>query len=170
MVGTPNSSSTVSSSTHHHGTGLLEILTMVDSDTYFQIQSSEKPDHCIEIFKTLDKIGRLWLRQCKSKSERGIERQMFGTTNDGKLQPSTKPSSCIFLYDKNTLRYRKDCAGILHKYKNQVMYNVFDNTIFLMGDVTKVMTVSNLEEKEEVKLQKQSSRKITKQRWNLFLL
>ena len=77
---------------------------------------------------------------------------MFGVTNDGKLHPSTKPSSCIFLYNNKNLRYRKDCVGILHHEKNQFMFNYFDGTIFLMGDVTKVITVQKLEEKKEVKL------------------
>ena len=46
------------------------------------------------------------------------------------------------------------------------MYDFFYGTIFLMGDVTKVMTVHELEEKKEVKLQIGSSTKNTKQRCN----
>ena len=142
---------------------------MVESDitTFFQIQSLRQPKLCIEVFKRLDKVGRLWLKTCKTKGDSGMDRQMFGITNDGKLHPSTKPSSCIFFYDNKELKYRKDCDGIRNMKKNQLVYNFFDNTIFLMGDVTNVMTVSKLEEKKQVKLQKQSSSKITKQRWTL---
>ena len=93
-------------------------------DTSFQIQSSERQDLCIEVFKTLDQVGRLWLRPCKSKDEHGIGLQMFGVTNDGKINPSTKPSSCLFLYNKK-LRYRKDCK------KNQFMFDFFMASFFL---------------------------------------
>jgi hypothetical protein len=121
----------------------------------------------MEVFKTLDQVGRIWLRKCKSKGQSGIERQMFAVTSDGKLHPSTKPSSCIFLYNKNKLRYRKKCSGILHNNKNRFMYDFFDHTFFLMGDVAKVMTVSGMQEKKEVKLQPQSSSNITNQRWTI---
>ena len=48
------------------------------------------------------------------------------------------------------------------------MFDFFDRTIsLLLGDVTKVMTVRKLEEKNEVKLQKGPSTKNTKQRWTL---
>ena len=163
----PNSSSTISSSTH--GTSLHHRLTLDESDdTYFQIQSSERPDLCIEVFKSLDQVGRLWVRQCKSKSDSGIERQMFGVTSDGKLHPSSsRSSSCIFLYNNKKLKYRKDCAGILNNKKNQFMYNFFDGTFFLMGDITKVMTTGAWQGKKEIKLQKGSASKITKQRWTI---
>ena len=147
---------------------------MVESDTgdtvtpSFQIQSSAQPKLCIEVFKTLDQVGRLWLQMCKSKGERGIERQMFSVTNEGKLHPSTKQSSCIFLYNNKHLNCRNECDGIRNKKKNQFMFNFFDHTVFLIGDVTTVMTVRKLEEKKEVKLQKVSSNKMsTQQRWNL---
>ena len=120
----------------------------------------------MEVFKSLNQVGRLWLRQCKSKGEHGIQRQMFGVTKDGKLHPFTKPSSCI-LHNKKNLKYRKDCVGILHNKKNHFMFNFFDGTIFLLGDVMKVMTVRELQEKKEVKLQKGSPTKSTKQRWTL---
>ena len=143
-------------------------LTMDESDSYFQVHSSQRPDICIEVFKTLNQVGRLWLQKCKLKGERGIERQMFGITTQGKLHPFAKPSSCIFLYNNKNLRYRKDCARILHHEKNQFMFNFFDSTIFLLGDhVTKVMTVRELEDKNEVKLQRGSSSKSTKQHWTL---
>ena len=142
-------------------------LTMVQRDTFFQIHSSENTNLCIEVFKTLENVGRLWLRQWKSKGERGYERQMFGVTNEGKLHPSTKPSSCMFLHNNKNLRYRKDCASILNKKKYQFMLNFFYGTIFRMGDVTKVMTVRKLEEKKEVKLQRGSPTKSTKQHWTL---
>ena len=143
-------------------------MTMVNTNTSFQIQSSEQPHLCIEVFKTLKKVGRLWLRPCgKSTGKSGIERQMFSVTNEGKLHPSTKPSSCLFLYNNNNLRYRKDCVGILHNEKNQFMHGLFDHAIFLMGDVTKVMTVRELEERKDVKLQKGSPTKSTKQQWTL---
>ena len=140
---------------------------MVENDTFFQIHSSEQPNLCMEVFKALNQVGRLWLRQCKSKDESGIERQMFGVTSEGKLHPSTKPSSCLFLYINKYLRYQKDCISILHHRKNIFMFNFFDGTIFLLGDVTKVITVRELEEKKEVKLQKNTPSKITKQRWTI---
>ena len=144
-------------------------VTMVENDAFFQISSSEQTNLCIEVFKTLENVGRLWLRPCKSKGERGIERQMFGVTNDGKIQPSTKPSSCMFLYNNKNLRYRKNCSGIFNNKKNHFMFNFFHGTIFIMGDVTKVMTVWELEEKKEVKLKTQSFSKAmnTKQHWTL---
>ena len=141
-------------------------VTMAENNI-FQIQSLENPNLCMEVFKTLENFGRLWLRQCKTKGDRGIKRQMFSVTNDGKLHSSTKSSSCIFLYSNKNLRYRKDCVGILHTEKNQFMFDFFDGIIFLMGDVTKVMAVRELEEKKEVKLQKGPPSKITKQRWAL---
>ena len=104
---------------------------------------------------------------CKSKSDIWIERQMFSVSNDGKLHPSTKPLSCIFLYKNKKLKYRIDCASALHKDKNQFIYDFFDHTFFLMGDVTKVMTVGKSQEKKEVKLQKRLSIKNPTQRWNL---
>ena len=165
VVSSSNSSSTVSSSTHR--TSLQHRLTVVENDTFFQIQSSERLYICIEVFKSLEQVGRLWLQKCKSKSESGIERQMFGVSDGGILHPSTKPLSCIFLYNNKHLKYRKNCASIKHKEKNQFVYNFFDQTFFLMGDVTNVMTVLELQEKKQVILQKGSSRKITKQRWNL---
>lgn len=137
------------------------------SETSFQIKSLEQPDLCIEVFKTLDQVGRLWIRRCKANGERGIERQMFAITNDGKLYPHTKPNYCFFLYSNKNLKYRKDCDGILHNKKNQFAFNIFDGTMFLMGDLTKVMTVRELEERKEIKLQKGSSSKISKQQWNL---
>ena len=142
-------------------------LTVVENNAFFQIHSSEKSSLCIEAFKSLENVGRLWLRPCKSKGEHGVERQTFSVTNDGKLYPSTKPSSCLFLYNNKMLRYRKDCVSILHHQKNQFMFNFFDGTIFLMGDVTKVMTAQELQEKKEVKLQRGSSSKSTKQQWTL---
>ena len=138
VVTSSNSSSIVSSSAHDINI-LQHRLTMVESDIYFQIQSSERPNLCMEVFKTLDQVGCLWLQQCKSKDESGIERQMFGVTIDGKLHPSTRPSSCIFLYKNKSLRYRKNCAGIIHKEKNHFMYDFFYQTFFLMGGVTNVM-------------------------------
>ena len=47
------------------------------------------------------------------------------------------------------------------------MFDFFHGTIFLMGDVTKVATVRKFEEKKEVKLQRRSPTKNTKQRWIL---
>ena len=47
------------------------------------------------------------------------------------------------------------------------MFNFFDGTIFLVGDVSKVITVRELQERKEVKLQKGSSSKIQKQHWTL---
>ena len=142
---------------------------MEESATFFQIHSSERPDLCIEVFKTLEQVGRLWLQQCKSKDERGIERQTFAITNDGKLHPSTKSNSCIFLYSKkNFLRYRKGCTSLIHSKKNQFGFSFFDGTIFLMGDsLKKVITVWELQERNQVKLQKRSSSKIRKQHWTL---
>ena len=141
--------------------------TMVESENFFQIQSSEDPNLCMEVFKTLDQVGRIWLRPCKSKGESGIERQMFVVTNDGKLHPSAKPSSCLFLYSKNKFRYRRNCDGIIHNKKNQFMYNFFKNIMFVMGDVTKVMTAWKLQEKKEIKLQKISSSNIANKRWTI---
>ena len=142
-------------------------LMMIGSDTSFQIQSWQRSDICMEVFKTLDKVGRIWLQTCKSKSDIGIERQMFSVSNDGKLHPSTKPSSCIFLYKNKKLKYRINCASALDKDKNQFIYDFFDHTIFLMGDVTKVLTVGKSQEKKEVKLQKLLSITNLTQRWNL---
>jgi hypothetical protein len=142
-------------------------LTMIGTDTFSQIQSWEQTNLCMEVFKTWDKVGRLWLRQCKSKSDSGFERQMFGVKSDGRLHPSTRPSSCIFLYDKKNFIFRNSCAGVLDPKKNQFMYDFFDHTFFLMGDVAKVMTVSGMQEKKEVKLQPQSSSNITNQRWTI---
>ena len=168
VVASPNSSSSVSSSTHDNTSSPLQHrLTMEESATFFQIHSSEQPDLCIEVFKTLENLGRLWIQQCRSQDDRGIERQTFGITNDGKLYPSTKSSSCIFLYNKKNLKYRKDCTSLIHHYKNQFMLNFFDGTIFLMGDVTKVLTVRELQERNEIKLRKGSSSKIRKQHWTL---
>ena len=158
---------TTSAYTHHDYKTKHGRLTMVERDTFFQIHSSEQSDLCIEVFKRLNQVGRLWLRRCKSKDEHGIQRQMFSVTNDGKLHPSTMPSSCIFLYNNKNLRYRKDCASILNYKKNQFTYDFFHGAIFLMGDVAKVMIVWELEEKKEVKLQKGSSSKSTKQLWTL---
>ena len=167
---------TTSAYTHHHhhhaATNSFKTqhgrLTMVEDEIFFQIHSSEKDSLCIEVFKSLENVGRLWLRPCKSKGERGVERQMFGVTKEGKLHPSTKPSSCIFLYNNKNLRYRKDCIGILHNKKNQFMFDFFDGTIFLLGDVTKVvMTVRKLEEKKGLKLQRGSPTKSMKQHWTL---
>ena len=147
---------------------IIITIAAATSESVFQIQSTERKDLCIEVFKTLDQVGRLWLQKCKSKSDIGMDRQMFSVTNDGKLHPSTKTSSCIFLYNNKSLRYRKDCVGILHQKKNQWMYHFFDGNIFRMGDVSKVMTVSKLEEKKEIKLQKGLSSKIAKERWTLL--
>ena len=161
-------SSVASASTHVTSTSLINNrLMMVGSDTSFQIQSWERNDLCMEVFKTLDTVGRIWLRQCKSNSQRGIERQMFGVSDDGKLHPSTITSSCIFLYSNKEVKYRINCAGVLHKDKTQFMYDFFDHTFFLMGDVTKILTVSKLKEKKEVKLQKRVSSNNSIQRWNL---
>ena len=154
-----------SSNTSTHGG--TPMLMMVESYT-FQILSPEQPNLCIEVFKTLHQVGRLWLRPCKPKGDNGIERQMFGITTEGKLYLSTKPSSCIFLYNKK-LKYRINCTGKLHKEKNRFMLNFFDNAIFLMGDVTKVIAVRELHDKQEIKLQKQSFSKITKQHWTIHL-
>ena len=142
-------------------------------NSFFQIHSSERPDLCIEVFETLEQVGRLWLQPCKTKDDRGVERQTFAITNNGKLHPATKPFSCLF-YDnqKNLLRYRKDCSRILHSKKNQFVFNFFDGTIFLTGDsLTKVITVRELQERNEVKLLKGpgSSSKIRKQHWTLHL-
>ena len=168
VVTSTNSSSTVSSSTHANTSSALQHrLAMEESATFFQIKSSERSDLCIEVFQSLEYVGRLWLRKCKSKDDRGIERQSFAMTNEGKLYPSAMSSSCIFLYNKKNLKYRKDCISILHSKKNQFMFNFFNGTIFLMGDVTKVITVRLLQERNEVKLQKSSSSKSRKQQWTL---
>ena len=174
--GTTTLTALTSAYTHHHDGAAVAVtnfktqhgrVTMVENETFFQIHLSEKSHLCMEIFKTLETVSRLWLRPCKSKGERGYERQMFGVTNDGKIHPSTKPSSCIFLYDKKNLKYRKDCDGIRHQKKNQFVFNFFDNTIFLLGDVTKVMTVLELQGIKEVKLQRETTSKSTKQHWTL---
>ena len=47
------------------------------------------------------------------------------------------------------------------------MFDFFHGTIFLLGAVTKVMMVWELEERKEVKLQRGSTTKITKQCWTL---
>ena len=168
VVTSPNTSSAVSFSTLGNTSSPLQHrLTMEESATFFQIHSSERPDLCIEVFKTLEHVGRLWLQKCKSQSDRGIERQTFGVTNEGKLHPSTMPSSCIFLYNKNNLKYRKNCTSLFHSQKNQFAYNFFDSTIFLMGGVTKVLTVRELQERNGIKLQKGSSSKSQKQHWTL---
>ena len=52
---------------------------------FVQIHSSEQPDLCIKVFKTLKKVSCLRLRPCKSKDKNGIECQILGVTNDGKL-------------------------------------------------------------------------------------
>ena len=140
---------------------------MIHSNNLFQIWSYKQPNFCIKVCKTLEKVGRLWLRKCKSKGESSIKRQMFGVTNEGKLHPSTIASSIIFLYNNKNLKYQKDCTDIMYNEKNHLMFDLFDGTIFLMGDVTKVMAVQELEEKKEVKLQKSSPTKISKQHWTL---
>ena len=72
-------------------------------------------------------------------------------------------SFCI----KKMLKYGINCAGPLHKDKNQFIYDCFDYTFFLMGGVTKVMTVGKSQEKKEVKLQKRLSINNPTQLWNL---
>ena len=144
-------------------------------------QSTKRIRICIEVFESLEQVGRLWLQQFKSsKGDSGMYRQMFRNMNKGKLHPSTKPSSCIYDEEEPTpcnqmfgvpatamgnppidktiiliIRLRTSCAGVLHKKKNRFVYDFFGHTFFLMDDVTKVLTVVKLEEKREVKLHKQ---------------
>ena len=70
------------------------LMMMVSSDSSFQIHSWERPD----LLKTLlNNVGRIWLAQCKSNSQRGIGRQMFEVSDDGKLHILTNPSSTIVM-------------------------------------------------------------------------
>ena len=93
----------------------------------------------------------------KAVDDSGMDRQQFRVTNDGVLHPSTKPLSCFFVFKKKKFRYRKNCSGLIHKDKNRFILNSFDNTIFLLGDVTELLTVSELKQRNQVKLQERSS-------------
>lgn len=167
----PSSSSGANTHTllsSHDGSDRRLAVAFVDTETSFQIQSSSRPDLCMEVEKSLDRgAGRIKLQKCKAKGSKGIERQMFDITDTGKLRASTRPSSCILLTGKKALRYRKNCSGTPHKNRNQFLYNFFDDTINLLGDGTNVMGVYKVETNKEVKIQTRMSTKVRTQRWKL---